>query len=220
MSSINLLFANTLTPDMGAWCCEQLRVWTSAAITFHQLLSSGLKPEPDLTGATCVFLPGHSTALCHHGRTAACSGVSKCGAALLPPNQVRVSLQPECRTPVEQQRLGWHLWGTHERNTELASELQWTRILWSSSVLLFIWGLECLYTKHTFRIQDPMLPMRSCIASLYAALLHVCIAAYLCRLQTRCSCHWAKSEKVREKKSHGRNGNKEVLCLEREKRTE
>lgn len=64
----------------------------------------------------CVcFSSSEQPALRHHGRTAS-SGVSKCGAALLPPNQVRVSLQPQPRSPVEQQWLDWCFWGTHARS--------------------------------------------------------------------------------------------------------
>lgn len=107
----------SLTPDMGDCCYEQLHFWTDSAITFHQLLSSTLKLEIIFNQShvcACVFLPRHSAAFCHHG-WAAGSGVSKCGAALLPPNQGRVSLQPQPRTSVEQQRLDWDFWGTHSR---------------------------------------------------------------------------------------------------------
>lgn len=118
VSFISLLFTNT-----DAWY-GRLVFWAAACLNrlCYRFSSAALLCAE--TGAhinqshvyVCVcFSSSEQPALRHHGRTAS-SGVSKCGAALLPPNQVRVSLQPQPRSPVEQQWLDWCFWGTHARS--------------------------------------------------------------------------------------------------------
>lgn len=108
---------HSIGPYIGDRCYEQAAFLNRLCYHLSSAVLLHTESGAHLTGSTCVFFL-NSTAFYHHGQTAG-SGVSKCGAAVLSPNQGGVSLQPEPWSSVEQQWLDWDFRGTFSHVTNI-----------------------------------------------------------------------------------------------------